>query len=213
MQEREVTIGEHIYPLVDRDKGKFFFVLATQNPIEQEGTYPLPEAQLDRFLMRIIISYPKTLEDEKNILRLHAKRLREPLEELNSVVPTPAIVISIQDWIAQNIEVGENTLEYITFIVRNSRPEFNKDIRDLILCGASPRAGIFLMRAAKVNAALRGSSVAEPIDVDAVAFHVLNHRIILNPERVVEARVEEGSYVAQYKVAARAIEEVLKVSK
>jgi len=213
MQEREVTIGSTIYKLEDRDNGKFFFVLATQNPIEQEGTYPLPEAQLDRFLMRILVPYPRTSEEEKSILRLHMDRLREPIEDLEPVIYNPSIIIKLQDWIMKNILVDETTLEYVTQIVRNSRPEIYPDIGEYIVHGASPRAGIHLIRAAKVNAALRGSSVAEPVDVDEVAFPVLNHRLILNPEKLVEVRVEAKTYVATHKVAEEAIEKILKVAK
>ncbi|RLE80942.1 MAG: ATPase [Thermoprotei archaeon] len=213
MQEREVVIGRRIYPLIDRGRGKFFFVLATQNPIEQEGTYPLPEAQLDRFLMKVIIPYPQTLEEEKEILRLHSRRLSEPLEDLRKVVPSPTVVMVVQEWIARNVNISEKAFDFITYIIRNTRPEFNKEIRDYILCGASPRAGIALMRAAKVNAALDGRTTVEPYDVEEVAYSVLNHRIILNPERVVEARLEDRSYVASYKVAEEAIEKILEISR
>ncbi|RLE63302.1 MAG: ATPase [Thermoprotei archaeon] len=213
MQEREVTIGSTIYKLEDRDNGKFFFVLATQNPIEQEGTYPLPEAQLDRFLMRVLIPYPKTLEDEKTILRLHMGRLREPIEDLEPVIYNPSMIIQLQDWIAENILVDETTLEYVTRILRNSRPEVNSDIGEYVVHGASPRAGIHLLRAAKVNAALRGSNVAEPVDVDEVIFPVLNHRLILNPEKLVEVRVEAKTYVATHRVAKEAIESIVGASK
>lgn len=209
MQEREVTIGERIYRLVDRSRGKFFFVLATQNPIEQEGTYPLPEAQLDRFLMRVIIPYPKTLEDEKKILRLHAKRLSEPLEDLSPVIDDPAEVVRVQNWIAENVEVDEAALEFIVQVVRGTRPEVNRDIREYVLCGVSPRAGVALLRAAKAYAAIKGEDRVTPLIVEKVAFPVLNHRLILNPERVVERKVETGSYLAQYEVAREALEQVL----
>ncbi len=213
MQEREVVLGNHIYKLADRNAGKFFFVIATQNPIEQEGTYPLPEAQLDRFLMRIIISYPKTLEEEKAVLRLHLKRLEEPLEELSPVVEDPGFIVSAQEWIAENVEISDKALNYITYIVRNSRPEFNPEIGDTVLCGASPRAGVALLRAAKAYAAINGRTVADVYDVEKVAYPVLNHRLILNPERIVEARLEEKTYLAAYRVAEEAIKNILDASR
>ena len=212
MQEREVTIGDRTYKLEYRDKGKFFFVLATQNPVEYEGTYPLPEAQLDRFLMRIVMEYPRTLEEEKQILRLHMTRLTEPIEELDKVVD-PEWIISAQESIAANVKVPESTLEYITRGIRYTRPEMFEPARESLLLGASPRAGIYLMRAAKVHAALRGSEEVLPEDVDAVAPAVLNHRLIPNPEKLVELRMSGEVFTSSYRIAKEVIELALRTAK
>jgi len=197
MQEREVTIGDRTYPLEDRSRGKFFFVLATQNPVEQEGTYPLPEAQLDRFLMRVIVGYPRNLEEEKAVLRLHSDRLTEPILDLDPVVE-PGWVVRAQEEVARGVEASEETLEYVTRLIRYTRPELFEPVRGIVTLGASPRAGISLLRAAKAHAALRGSEVAEPEDVDAVSFAVLNHRLIPDPRRLVEMRLSGGGYSSRY---------------
>jgi len=212
MQEREVTIGNRTYPLEHRERGKFFFVLATQNPVEYEGTYPLPEAQLDRFLMRIVMEYPETLEQEKQILRLHMARLREPIEELNEVIG-PDWIITAQESIALNVRVPESTLEYITRGIRYTRPEMFEPLREDLLLGASPRAGIYLMRAAKVHAALRGSEEVLLEDVDAVASAVLNHRLIPNPEKLVELRMSGETFTSSYRIAREAIELALRTAR
>ncbi len=199
MQEREVTIGDRTYPLELRDKGKFFFVLATQNPVEQEATYPLPEAQLDRFLMRIIVEYPPTLEVEKNIYRLHMDRLTEPFEDLTRVAD-PKWVIESQEAIARCVRVGEDILEYVTMLVRNTRPEIFEPAASYFELGASPRAGIALIRAAKAYAALRGSEEVEIVDIDSVLFPVLNHRLIPNFEKLVEIESKGGRFLARYRL-------------
>ncbi len=185
MQEREVTIGDKTYPLEIRSKKKFFFVIATQNPIEQEGTYPLPEAQLDRFLMRIVMDYPSSLEDEKNIYRLHAYRLTEPIEDLEPITK-PEWIIDAQEVIAKKVLVSDEVLDYLTRLIRSTRPEIMEPISKYFELGASPRAGISLLKAAKAYAALRGSSTVEIDDVDKVLFPVLNHRVIPNIDTVVE---------------------------
>ncbi len=207
MQEREVTIGDKTYPLEIRGKGKFFFVIATQNPIEQEGTYPLPEAQLDRFMMRIIMGYPKSLEDEKNIYRLHAYRLIEPVEDLEPVVE-PEWVVKAQEVINESIKVPDYVIEYVTRIVRATRPEIMKPIKKFFELGASPRAGISLIKTAKVYAAIRGSEVVEPSDIDHVLFHVLNHRVIPNLDLVVD---RGGGFDARLSVIKEGIEMVKKL--
>ncbi len=201
MQEREVTIGDKTYPLEDRRSGKFFFVIATQNPVEQEGTYPLPEAQLDRFMMRIIMGYPASLEEEKNILRLHSMKLREPLEELEPVIK-PEWIVEAQNTIAEKVIVSEETIEYISRIVRASRPEIVEPMAKYFELGVSPRGGIQLMKAAKAYAAMRGSETVEPRDVDAVLFPVLNHRVIPSVDKIIE-------YGGGFKARLRVIREGL----
>ena len=199
MQEREVTIGKATYPLEIREEGKFFFVLATQNPIEQEGTYPLPEAQLDRFLMRVIIPYPRTLEDEKRVYRLHMYRLTEPLEDLEPVVD-PSWVVRAQEVVAKRVAVSEEALEYVTRLIRATRPSVFEPISRYFELGASPRAGISLIRSAKAYAAISGSGEVRIRDVDSVAFHVLNHRVSVSTERLIEEAVGGEIHLARYRV-------------
>lgn len=199
MQERQVTIGGRTYPLESRTAGKFFFVAATQNPVEQEGTYPLPEAQLDRFLARIIVEYPASIEEEKEIYELHMSRLTEPLEELERVAE-PSWVVSAQEAVAAGVEVPGEILVYVAKLVRATRPPAFPLAAEYFELGASPRAGIALVRAAKAHAALRGSAVVEEVDVRAVLFPVLNHRVIPNLEKVVEAESSYGRFGARYRV-------------
>lgn len=211
MQERSVTIGGRTYRLEDRGAGKFFFVAATQNPVEQEGTYPLPEAQLDRFLMRIVIDYPATLDEEKGIYKLHMSRLTEPVEELEPIAE-PKWVVAAQEAVARGVEGPEEVLEYVTRLVRATRPQTYPPAANYFELGASPRAGIALIRAAKAHAALRGSSVVELADVRATLFPVLNHRVIPNLERVVEEESRVGRVVARYKVIREGLAAAEKVA-
>ena len=208
MQEREVTIGDKTYRLEDRDRGKFFLVFATQNPVEQEGTYPLPEAQLDRFLMRILVGYPESLEDEKRVLRLHSTSLEEPVEELEALVE-PEWLVRAQDLVAENVSVSEEVLDYIARLLRTTRPEIFEPIAEYLELGASPRAGIALLRAAKAWAVLRGRDSVEPRDVEAVMFHVLNHRLIPRVEKLIEYE-EKTRYAARIRLVKDALNLVRK---
>jgi MoxR-like ATPase len=178
MEERQVTIGDQTYPLQDP-----FMVLATQNPIEQAGTYPLPEAQLDRFMLKVIVDYP-TRQEERVIL-----------ERMSGDVPPPPQAVIGVDVIHQarevvnSIYVDEKIKDYVLNIVFATRePASNglKDLRALIDYGASPRATIFLMRAAKAHAFLRGRGYVTPDDVKAIAPDVLRHRIIVTFEAEAE---------------------------
>jgi len=175
MQEREVTIGGETYKLDEP-----FFVVATQNPIEQEGTYPLPEAQLDRFVMKVKMGYPETLEEEVNILNLHESRITEPVEEFKTIVKDPGQVGDMQKLIAEGVSVPPLIKQYIAEIIRYTR------VREEVSWGSSPRAGIFLAKSAQGYAALSGRNIVQVEDVDAVAYAVLNHRIILKAEKVIE---------------------------
>ncbi len=206
MQEREVTIGGKTYKLEDRRHGKFFYVIATQNPVEQEGTYPLPEAQLDRFMMKIIMDYPESLEEEKEIYKLHAYRLREPVEDLEPIVD-PGWIVEAQKTIAGGVSVSEEILDMIARIIRGTRPEILEASRKYFELGASPRAGIMLVKAAKAIAAMRGRDHVEPIDVEYVLFPVLNHRVIPNLDLVVEYG---GDFKARVKVIREGLETVSK---
>ncbi len=172
MQEREVTIGQTTYPLPDP-----FFVIATQNPIEQEGTYPLPEAQLDRFMFNIIVDYP-TLDEEERILSAtsHAEK-----PEVKKVLSGKAIQF-LQKKIAE-VAVAPLTIKYVTRLVRATRPgdpSAPKFIKELVDWGAGPRAGLNLIAGAKAVAAMAGRPDINVDDVRRVAIPVLRHRISTN---------------------------------
>jgi len=175
MQEKEVTIGGVTYALNEP-----FFVIATQNPIEQEGTYPLPEAQLDRFAMKIKMGYPETLEDEIEVLDLHELRSTDPINDFHTVIEEPQQICEMQNIIAEEVTVPPLVKQYIADVVRYTRA------REEVSWGASPRAGIFLMKTAKAFTACSGRNVIQVEDVENVACAVLNHRIILKSEMVIE---------------------------
>jgi MoxR-like ATPase len=180
MQEREVTIGGSTHTLTEP-----FFVMATQNPIEQEGTYPLPEAQLDRFIMKIKMGYPTTLEDEIKVLDLHELRLTDPIEEFKTVNKDPQDITKMQALIAEKVTVPPLVKQFIADAVRYTRA------REEVSWGASPRAGIFLMKAAKAYAACLDRDIVQLEDVENVACAVLNHRLILKAEMVIEGTQPE----------------------
>ena len=178
MQERQVTIGEESYPLP-----KPFLVMATQNPVEQEGTYPLPEAQMDRFLLKVTLGYP-TKSDELNIMR---KQMSGALEELNAVVSLEQIVRARAS--IERIYMDEKIENYILDIVFATREPQNYQLgtlRNKISFGASPRGSIALAKAAKCHAFLRHRGFVTPDDVRAVAPAVLRHRIGLTYEAEAE---------------------------
>ena len=183
MQERQVTIGDGTYKLEEP-----FLVLATQNPIEQEGTYPLPEAQVDRFMLKLKITYPGR-DDELKILR----RMATSAPKLDaSPVISPSDVLRLRE-LSDDIFIDEKLEEYIVSIVEASRePEkYKLEIRDLIRYGASPRATIFLAMAAKGQALLRGRGYVTPQDVKSVAMDVLRHRVIVTYEAEAEEQTSE----------------------
>lgn len=173
MEEKQVTVDGTTYPM------EFpFMVIATQNPIEQEGTYKLPEAQLDRFLFRIQLTYPQ-LEEEKQILR----RFRDDFNkrQINDVRPVlNAKEIKRCQELVEKIHIKDELLDYIAALIHNTRNN-----GDLFL-GASPRASLSIMQAAKAVAAINGRDFVTPDDIQYVAYPVLNHRIILTPEREME---------------------------
>jgi len=177
MQEAKVTVDG-----VTHDIGRPFLVLATQNPIESEGTYNLPEAQLDRFLFKLVAEYPEAAE-ETAILRLHAggnSPDREMVERLAQVTG-PVEVVAAQAKCG-SVMVDDRVLGYIAALVRKTRewPTF--------ALGASPRAGVAILRAARAVAALEGREYAVPDDVQDVVLPALRHRVILTPEAEVEGR-------------------------
>ncbi|ASJ07946.1 magnesium chelatase [Thermococcus siculi] len=171
MEERQVTIEGETFPLE-----RPFFVIATQNPIEFEGTYPLPEAQLDRFLLRLRVGYPKTEEDELAILEA---RLRwgkdDPTVDLKPVIDRETFV-GIQDLVESGIYVDRSVLKYIVGLVRNARSDSRVE------AGPSPRGAIALMKVAKANALLDGRNFVLPDDVKAYAVDALAHRIVVKAE-------------------------------
>ncbi len=174
MQERQVTIGDETFPL-DRP----FLVMATQNPIEQEGTYTLPEAQTDRFLLKVIIGYPSK-EEEKEIIRQNISGGNEPVMPVVST----ADILEVQK-IVRKIYIDEKIENYIVDIVFATREPGKyglKDLTDMIGYGASPRASISLALAARAYAFLQGRGYVIPEDVRAVCLDVMRHRIGLTYE-------------------------------
>lgn len=180
MQEGRVTVDGTTY-----DISPPFIVLATQNPIESEGTYSLPEAQLDRFLFKLVVEYP-TAEEENDILRLHCRdeRVDEQIEERLQTIMNPDQIIAIQNT-CRRVVVRDEVLTYINAIVRRTRewPAF--------YMGASPRAGIALLSGARVLAAFSGRSYVIPDDVAELVHSALRHRVILSPEAEVEGETTD----------------------
>ncbi len=175
MEERRVTIDgvSHALP-------RPFMVFATQNPIEYEGTYPLPEAQLDRFLLKVVMDYPRE-EEERAILKLHDEGFRShQLEQVGLTPVMGAEELERVRAIVREVQVSDEVRDYILQIVRRTRQN------DYLLVGASPRAGIALLLVSKALAALRGRGFATPDDVKQMALPVLRHRLILKPEAEVE---------------------------
>jgi MoxR-like ATPase len=184
MQEHQVTIGDQTYHLPEP-----FLVLATQNPIEQEGTYPLPEAQVDRFMLKIRIDYPRR-EEEIRIMRSYS------LSDVPKVTPvvTPEEIIRIRR-LVESIYVDPKIEDYVLDIVFTSRhPDQHKlaDLKPLIQYGASPRASIYLIRAARAHAFLKHRGYVVPEDVRAIGMDVLRHRITVSYEAEAEEITPEA---------------------
>lgn len=172
MQERQITVGRVRHQLSDP-----FFVLATQNPIEQEGTYPLPEAQQDRFMFKVHVSYP-SFADEFEVARRTTGRVKSTIE----AVLSGEEILSLQEFI-RGIEVSENVIRYALAIVRQTRvgqdgvPDF---VREQVAWGAGPRAVQFLILGAKARAAMMGRSYVDTADIQFCAKPVLRHRMVVN---------------------------------
>jgi MoxR-like ATPase len=173
MEEKQISFDGTTYPMT-----KPFIVIATQNPIEQEGTYRLPEAQLDRFLMKINLSYP-TMAEELEIINRFKNRPGRP--DINSVqaVLNANDISEIQETL-ENIHIERQMLEYITQIIHETRNHAK------VYLGASPRASLALLSTAKVTAVMAGRDFIIPDDIQFVAPHVLNHRMILTPDAEME---------------------------
>jgi MoxR-like ATPase len=183
MQERQVTAGQETYNLPDP-----FFVIATQNPIEQEGTYPLPEAQLDRFMFNIKVDYP-TVDEEKRILSMTAK---DEVSELTKVLSGKAIT-NLQK-LVRSVPVGDYVIEFVARLVRATRPKDTtapEFVRNMVDWGAGPRAGQFLIQGGKAMAALDGRFSVAIDDIKKVAVPVLRHRIATNFQAQAEGKTSE----------------------
>jgi len=183
MQERQVTIGDESFRLDDP-----FLVLATQNPVEQEGTYPLPEAQVDRFMMKLKVEYPNKAQEHEILKRMARTR---PTTSVDPIIK-PEDVIRLRE-LADEIFMDEKIEEYIVNLIEATRnPEaYQLDIKPLIRYGASPRATIFLAMAAKANALIEGRGYVTPQDVKSIALDVLRHRVILTYEAEAEEKSSE----------------------
>ena len=183
MQERQVTIGEQTYRLEEP-----FLVLATQNPIEQEGTYPLPEAQVDRFMLKLKIGYPSRAE-ERQILDLMARTSTPPT---TSPVVEPAQILNARR-VVNEIYIDDKVKDYIVDLVCATRdPEAYKiQVKDYIQLGASPRATISLTLAAKAYAFIRGRGYVTPQDVKSIGMDVLRHRVAITYEAEAEEMTSE----------------------
>lgn len=178
MEERQITIDGQRYPMDPP-----FMVLATQNPVEQEGTYALPEAQLDRFLFKIKVDYP-SLEEEVTILENHHKRKGGAPQEAIHAVVTPAKLQEFRNQ-TQDVLIEEKILNYIASIVVKTRTHPH------LYLGGSPRASLSIMNAAKAFAAISGRDFVIPEDVKRAVTPVLRHRMILSPEREMEGMTAE----------------------
>ena len=174
MQERQITISDHTYKLEDP-----FLVMATQNPIEQEGTYRLPEAQVDRFMLKVVLNYPKK-EEERSIIQLN---LRKEFPRAQAVIKTADIIKARE--VVKDVYMDEKIQKYIVDIVYSTRePETHGllKFKEMITYGASPRASISLAQAAKAFAFIKRRGYVIPEDIRAVCHDVMRHRLGLSYE-------------------------------
>ena len=183
MQERQVTIGGETFPLQEP-----FLVMATQNPVEQEGTYPLPEAQVDRFMLKVIVEYPNRDEEIEILDRMSRTKVKMDVEP----VASPAEIMTARE-LVDRIHVDRKVQEYVVDIVMATRKPsaYNLQLDELIEFGASPRATINLTLAAKANAFLDGRSFVTPQDIKSMAMDVLRHRVAVTYEAEAEEKTSE----------------------
>ncbi len=175
MEERQVTIEGETHRLALP-----FFVMATQNPIEQEGTYPLPEAQLDRFMLKLSPGYPERIEEEMEVLRRRIEwRKDDPTEDVKPVVSLEEFR-EMQKIVEEEIHVSDSVMKYIASIVRATREH------EAVEVGSSPRGGLALLKVSKAIAAMDGRDYVIPDDVKSVAIEAVSHRLVLRIERAVE---------------------------
>ncbi len=180
MEEKQVTIGEETFQLNNP-----FMVLATENPIEQEGTYPLPEAQLDRFFMKVLIDYPN-FDEEREILT----RFKDiNVDKLNTVIHSDKVA-EINETI-DSIYIDEKLIDYIVSLVGETRRPSRRELKKYIDFGASPRASINLMKASRCIAFMRGRGFVNPDDVKEIGADVLRHRIILSYEAEADGKTAD----------------------
>lgn len=180
MEERQVTIEGETHRLLEP-----FFVIATQNPIEQEGTYPLPEAQMDRFMLKMSPGYPVDIDSEISILKRRIEWKKD--DPTGDIVP----IISIDEFremqkFVENIHVGESVLRYIAQLIRATRQH------ELVEIGSSPRGGLALLKASRAIAAINGRDFVIPDDIKTVASDALSHRVLLDVEYVIEGERPEN---------------------
>jgi len=173
MEERQITIDGFTYPMELP-----FLVIATQNPIEHEGTYRLPEAQLDRFLFKVIIDYPSLTDEYEIIRREHEAKEKDKTADVQKVVTS--VQISNYQSLVRNVLIEQNLIEYIAKIVQNTREN------SFLYIGASPRASLAILNASKGFAALNGRDFVTPEDIKEAAIPVLQHRVIVSPEKEME---------------------------
>ena len=188
MEERQATIDGKSYPM-----SPLFTILATQNPVEQEGTYRLPEAQLDRFLMKIVMSYPSADEEVEVLLRHHHRQDFTKLDTIQPVI-TPDELLALRSELS-NVVVEDSLMRYIVEIVGQTRTS------RAVFLGASPRASVAIMHCAKAYALLKERDFVTPDDIKTVAPHVLHHRLTLTAEAEMEG-------YTPFKVAQRLIDKV-----
>ena len=183
MQERQVTIGGETFALQEP-----FLVMATQNPVEQEGTYPLPEAQVDRFMLKVIVDYPNRDEEIEILDRMSRTKVKMDVE----AVASPADIMTARE-LVDRIHVDRKVQEYVVDIVMATRKPsaYNLPLDELIEFGASPRATINLTLAAKANAFLDGRSYVTPQDIKSMAMDVLRHRVAVTYEAEAEEKTSE----------------------
>ena len=171
MQEKQVTIEKKTYPLPEP-----FVVFATQNPIETEGTYPLPEAQIDRFAFKVLVSYPEETEEAEIVFRFTGEQdSYDMLEEIKPVL-TAEEVIKLQKLVRKDVSIADDLAKYIVRIVNLTRES------EEVYMGASPRASLWMTIAAKASAAMDGRTYVNPVDIQKVAKNVLRHRVLIKPE-------------------------------
>jgi len=180
MQERRITLDGEAHTLSDR-----FTVIATQNPIESQGVYPLPEAQLDRFLFKVLIDYPDAAEEARIVARYAQGNARARPADLGIVPVADAATLAAAVTAVGTVTMADSVIDYVVRLVRATR-----DSGDLV-SGASPRAAVLLASAARARAALDGRDYVVPDDVKALATAVLRHRLLLSPVAEIEGRAIE----------------------
>ncbi len=179
MEEKQVTVDGHTYPLE-----KPFMVVATQNPIEHEGTYRLPEAQLDRFIFKLVVNYPNVEDEAAILLNIHKNGTALDISKVNAVLSREEVTALRKT--VTTIIIDENLMKYIAQIVSSTRQNPS------LYLGASPRASIAIMNAAKACACINGRDFVSPDDIKHVIKPVLRHRIVLTPEKEMEGVTEDA---------------------